>query len=129
VPVGPDLIPTGGEADVAGTRFDFRRPREIGGEYDHSFVLSGSPIRLWGNHGIGMEVRTTCKAVQVYNAKFLSDRIGKGGAQYGPFGAVCLETEGRQTLRNAPVAEENILAPDLLFYTRTTRFKFLYEEN
>ena len=129
VPVGPDLIPTGGEADVAGTRFDFRRPREIGGEYDHSFVLSGSPIRLWGNRGIGMEVRTTCKAVQVYNAKFLSERNGKGGAQYGPIGAVCLETEGRQTLRNAPVAEENVLAPDLLFYTRTTKFKFLYEEN
>ena len=49
VPVGPDAIPTGGETDVTGTRFDFRTMREIGDTYDHSFVLSGNPITLIGN--------------------------------------------------------------------------------
>ena len=129
IPVGPDMIPTGGEADVAGTQFDFRTLREIGDAYDHSFVLSGSPIRLWGNRGIGMEIRTNCTAVQFYNAKFLSERCGKGGAQYGPFGAVCLETEGRQTLRGMPIAEENILARSRVSHERITKFRFIIEED
>ncbi|MBQ6332663.1 MAG: galactose mutarotase [Clostridia bacterium] len=129
IPVGPDMIPTGGEADVAGTQFDFRTLREIGDEYDHSFVLSGSPIRLWGNRGIGMEIRTNCTAVQFYNAKFLGERCGKGGAQYGPFGAVCLETEGRQMLRGMPIAEENILVRSRVSHERITKFRFIIEED
>ena len=129
VPVGPDMIPTGGEADVDGTQFDFRSLREIGGTYDHSFVLSGSPIRLWGNRGIGMEIRTNCTAVQFYNTKFLGSRGGKGGAHYGPYGAVCLETEGRQTLRGTPIAQENILGRSRASHERITRFRFMIEED
>lgn len=129
VPVGPDAIPTGGEANVTGTRFDFRAMREIGETYDNSFVLSGDAIRLVGNIGIGMEIRTDCRAVQFYNAKYLSERQGKGGAVYRPFGAVCLETEGRQALKNAPIAEENVLTPDDVLSERTTRYQFLYEED
>ena len=129
VPVGPDAIPTGGEADVTGTRFDFRTMREIGDTYDHSFVLSGDTIRLFGNRGIGMKIETECKAVQFYNAKYLSERRGKGGAVYRPYDAVCLETEGRQTLKNAPIAEENVLEPDRVLSERKTVFQFIYEEN
>ena len=129
VPVGPDMIPTGGEANVDGTRFDFRTLREIDDAYDHSFVLYDSPIRLWGNRGIGMEIRTNCTAVQFYNAKHLTDRRGKGGAKYGPFGAVCLETEGRQTLRDMPIAEENILARNRVSHERITKFRIIIEED
>jgi aldose 1-epimerase len=39
VPVGGDMLPTGGEANVDGTDFDFRTLRKIGGCFDHSFVL------------------------------------------------------------------------------------------
>ncbi len=129
VPVGPDMIPPDGEADVAGTRFDFRTLREIGDTYDNSFVLSGSPIRLWGNSGIGMEIATSCSAVQFYNAKFLGERRGKGGAHYGPFGAVCLETQGRQALRNRPIAEENVISTDYSLSSRNTKFTFIDKEN
>ena len=129
VPVGPDMIPLDGEADVAGTRFDFRTLHEIGGTYDNSFVLSGSPIRLWGNSGIGMEIETTCSAVQFYNAKFLGERRGKGGTHYGPFGAVCLETQGRQALRNRPIAQENVISTDYALYPRNTKFTFIDKEN
>ena len=128
VPVGSDCIPVDSEADVAGTRFDFRSLREIGDTYDHSFVLSGSPIRLWGNRGVGMEIETTCTAVQFYNTKFLGKRNGKGGAQYGPFGAVCLETEGRQTLRNRPVAEGTILGCGAC-REHVTRYRFITRED
>ena len=129
VPVGPDMIPSDGEADVAGTRFDFRTLREIGDTYDNSFVLSGSPIRLWGNSGIGMEITTSCSAVQFYNAKFLGERNGKGGAQYGPFGAVCLETQGRQALRNRPIAPENVVSTEYFLDPRSTKFTFIDKEN
>lgn len=129
VPVGPDMIPLDGEADVAETRFDFRTLREIGDAYDHSFVLCGGPIRLWGNRGICMEILTNCTAVQFYNAKFLGERRGKGGAQYGPFGAVCLETEGRQTMRNMPIAEENIIARSRVSHERVTKFRLITEED
>lgn len=129
VPVGPDMIPLDGEDDVAGTRFDFRTLREIGDTYDNSFILSGSPIRLWGNAGIGMEITTSCSAVQFYNAKFLGERRGKGGAHYGPFGAVCLETQGRQALRNRPIAAENVISTEYFLYPRNTKFTFIDKEN
>ena len=128
VPVGPDMIPSDGEADVAGTRFDFRTLREIGDTYDNSFILSGSPIRLWGNSGIGMEITTSCSAVQFYNAKFLGERRGKGGAHYGPFGAVCLETQGRQALRNRPIAQENVISTEYFLDPRSTKFTFIDKE-
>ncbi|MBQ1821669.1 MAG: galactose mutarotase [Clostridia bacterium] len=129
VPVGPDMIPTDGEEDVSGTRFDFRSLREIGDTYDNSFVLRGSPIRLWGNRNIGMEIRTTCTSVQLYNAKFLGDRSGKGGAHYSPYGAVCLETEGRQALRGVPIAEENVLARSRSGQERITKYRFIIQED
>lgn len=128
VPVGGDSIPTEGEADVAGTRFDFRLLREIGGAFDNSFVLSGKTIRLFGNSGIGLEVTTDCTALQFYNAQFLPVCTGKDGAVYGPFGAVCLETEGRQTERGASMHEENILHPGVE-KTRTTQFRFILGED
>jgi hypothetical protein len=128
VPVGPDGIPNDRETDVAGTRYDFRTPREIDGAYDNCFVLSGKPIRLWGERGIGMEVRTDNTAVQLYNAAYLSERIGKCGAIYRPFGAVCLETEGRQTVPGSPIAAENVLNPGRHFALRETCYQFLYEE-
>ncbi len=126
VPVGPDMIPLDGETNVGGTRFDFRALREIGGAYDNSFVLSGNPIRLLGNRGVGLEITTDCAAVQFYNAEFLGSRCGKGCAVYRPFGAVCLETEGRQTMRSASVSVENVLCPDKE-KTRTTRIRLIFE--
>ena len=129
VPVGADMLPAAGETDVSGTRFDFRTAREIGGAYDHCFVLSGNPIRLFGNRGIGMEIRTDCKAVQFYTAEYLTARKGKGGARYSPFGAVCLETQGRQTQCNSSVAKESILKPSLCSGARKTEFRFLYQED
>lgn len=128
VPVGPDMLPLNSETDVNGTRFDFRKLREIGGAYDHSFVLHKGPIRLFGTRGIGMEIITDCRAVQFYTAEFLGERKGKGGAVYRPFGAVCLETEGRQAERGKPIAEENILSRPGSRMSRNTVIRFLLKE-
>ncbi len=128
VPVDGACIPTGGDADVTGTRFDFRKLREIAGTYDHSFVLDGHVLKLVGNRGIGMQIRTDCKAVQFYTAEYLAERRGKGGVIYRPYGAVCLETEGRQTMRNLPVAPENVLS-DKGQSVHNTHYRFIFEED
>lgn len=127
VPVGSDGIPTGKATSTARTRFDFRTLREIGDTYDNSYILSGNPIRLRGKRGIEMIMRTNCSAVQFYNASFLSERKGKCGAVYRPFGAVCLEPEGRQTLPGMPVETENVLTPARPA-ERVTKYHFIYEE-
>ncbi len=129
VPVGPDMIPTGDKADVSGTRFDFRTIRKIDGAYDHNFVLHKGPIRLYGSSGVGMEITTDCTAVQFYTAEFLSERKGKQGAACGPFGAVCLETEGRQAQRNKPIADENVLSRPGSRKSRKTTYCFIIKEN
>lgn len=128
MPVGEDLIPVAGEADVTGTRFDFRAPKKIGEAYDHCFILNGGPIRLFGENGLGMEITTDCLAVQLYTAGFLTGRAGKGGTRYAPFGAVCLETQGRQARRNQPPAAESLLNAGESA-TRTTTVRFLYGED
>jgi len=129
VPVDDICIPTGGEADVTGTRFDFRALREIEHTYDHSFVLNGHVLKLIGNRGIGMEIQTDCKAVQLYTAEYLTERKGKSGTVYRPYGAVCLETEGRQVMPNEPITSENILSVNGLRSVRNTQYRFIFEED
>lgn len=128
MPVRADMTPTNGLRNVKESRYDFRTLRTIGGVYDHCFELNGNPIRLIGERGIGMEITTDCKAVQFYTAKYLGERRGKGGALYGPFGAVCLETQGRQTRRNRPIEEENLLWRDLP-KKRITTYRFIETED
>lgn len=137
VPVGKDLIPLSEERDVSGTPYDFRngqtiadgfkKPciREANG-YDHSFVLSSDTIELEGTSGICMQVITNSKAVQLYTANFLSERIGKGDVIYHPHDAVCLETQARQILKNGVIPEESLLAANTL-KEHITAYRFLYE--
>lgn len=101
-------LPTGRILNVAGTPFDFREEKEIGrdiGEdhiqilngkgYDHNFVLSGETAAvLYGaESGICMRVSTDLPGVQFYTSNCLTPRKGKGGAQYGKYSGVCLETQ------------------------------------
>lgn len=137
VPVGKDLIPSDGERDVSGTPFDFLDSKPISegfkspcirdaNGYDHSFVLSGHTIELDGINGIRMQIITDSKAVQLYTANYLSERIGKGNAVYRPHDAVCLETEARQIRRNGLIPDESMLAANTP-KEHTTAFRFLYE--
>jgi len=101
-------VPTGRFLDVAGTPFDFRRPKAIGRDigsdhpqmqrghgYDHNFVLSGPQAAFLYSQesGIALRVFTTLPGMQVYTANYLSERVGKGGRVMRPRDAVCLETQ------------------------------------
>ena len=108
-----NLVPTGAVDPLAGTLLDFNQMKALGPVIrspelevtkglDHTFVLSPScasgeePAAVlkaaWS--GITMTVLTDRPSVQVYSAGNLSGRVGKNGAVYAPFHALCLETQG-----------------------------------
>ncbi len=117
-PVDGNLIPTGEIRKVAGTPFDFTRPRAISaamntmpaserGEtarpdgYDHNFVLrdEGGKVRpaarvVSHRSGLAMEVHTNQPGVQFYTGNYLTSALsGKNGAGYDRHHGFCLETQ------------------------------------
>ena len=106
-------IPTGENAPVEGTPFDFRVAKEIGrdiGEdfeqlvfgqgYDHNFALDKEidgvekVAEAYGpESGILMEVLTDCIGIQFYTGNFLEGQIGKKGHIHHRRDGFCLETQ------------------------------------
>ena len=79
LPVNDELIPTGELRELAGTPFDFRKPKAIGadidlidGLYDHCFVLKNpnlkepSVILKNPKSDIGLRIYTTQPGIQLY---------------------------------------------------------------
>lgn len=111
--VGTDLIPTGKLTPVAGTPYDFNRPKTIGqdirandpllrscGGYDHNFVISGPQGRKKVGEvydqasGRCMLIFSDMPGVQLYTANsFGADSVGKGGVRHLAHHAFCLETQ------------------------------------
>ena len=112
--VRADLIPTGELADITGTPLDLRTGKTIGdgldrideceqmqlaGGYDHNYALRkglgmGLAARLYSPlTGRVMDVYTDQPGIQVYSACMADFDGGKGGAHYGCFCGVCLETQ------------------------------------
>ena len=108
------LIPTGGYMPVAGTPFDMREGLLLGegldqtascpqmayaGGYDHNYVLrKGEAMGLAARmedpaSGRVMEVLTDQPGVQLYTACQTDFTGGKGGASYGRYSGLCLETQ------------------------------------
>ena len=118
-PVDESLLATGEIVSVAGTPFDFRRPKpvgqdieavqnagfgrlaEAGGGYDHNWVLDGAGPDL---HPVGtlhdpvsgraVSIRSTEPGVQVYTGGYLDETvIGKGHQPYTRYSGVTFETQ------------------------------------
>jgi aldose 1-epimerase len=144
-PVDAALIPTGEMREVAGTAFDFRRPRPIrdgvdasdeqirlAGGYDHNFVLPGrnddapqmaarvrDPVS-----GRTLEVLTSEPGFQFYSGNFLDGtEKGKGGAPYRHRSGLCLETQHFPDSPNRPAFPNTILRPGAVFQS-TTLYRF-----
>lgn len=133
-PVGPDRIPTGELAAVGGTTLDFRREATIGargGAFDHNFVLDdpGTGVRLVARasepvSGRVMEVLTDQPGLQLFTAGgFDGSLVGKGGARYGRFAGLCLETQHFPDAPNQPAFPSTVLRPGEAF-TSTTIYRF-----
>jgi aldose 1-epimerase len=144
-PVDATLIPTGELLPVAGTPFDFTRPRPIGeridqeeeqlafaGGYDHNWVLD-KPAGALGlaarvtepASGRVLECWTTEPGVQFYAGNFLDGTIvGKGGQVYRRCYGLCLEPQHFPDSPNQPRFPTVVLRPGQV-YRSAMEYRFL----
>ncbi len=106
-------IPTEENAPVAGTVFDFRKPKKIGedvnkpemqlefvGGFDHNFVINGGTGNLRSfatvyseESGISMELFSDLTGTQFYTGNAIRDQKGKNGVIYHNRAGFCLEPQ------------------------------------
>jgi aldose 1-epimerase len=120
LPINESRVPTGEIAPVAGTPFDFRKPRSLrvpppashpqialSGGFDHCWVLdSGTPAaELYSpDSGVRMTVRTNLPGLQMYGAYHLR-------TAYPGLHGLCLEPENFPDAPNHPNFPSSILRP------------------
>lgn len=140
-PVDEWLIPTGKEAKVAGTPFDFRTPKPIGQDidadnaqlrfgrgYDHNWILNNRDkveqvvaCLICPATGILLGISTTEPGIQVYTGNFLDGTVaGKDSTVYQFRTAVCLETQHFPDSPNKPQFPSTVLRPGTKFESSTT---------
>ncbi|GIL01405.1 MAG: aldose 1-epimerase [Alphaproteobacteria bacterium] len=139
LPVDAELIPTGEIRTVAGTPFDFRRPRPIrhaaadGGQfvYDHNFCLSAARTGLREvarlasiRSGVAMAVATTEPGLQFYAGHAVATPVpGLTGRPYGACSGLCLEAQAWPDAPNRPEFPDAILRPGER-YRQETEYRF-----
>ncbi|MEI2387406.1 aldose epimerase family protein [Breoghania sp. JC706] len=127
LPVDGDLIPTGEIAGVAGTAFDFRTPRAIGGAgYDHNFCLDGADGRLrdvaWlesPESGLSLTVSTTEPGLQIYDGAHLEGALGYGGTRLKARAGLAMETQAWPDSPNRADFPPCILRPGAVYRSET----------
>lgn len=133
-PVDSTLIPTGELKTVAGTPFDFRKPKLIGadinavpGGYDHNFVLNRKGDDLQSvavlydsTTGRQLEVFTTEPGLQFYSGNFLDGSLKTSdGKPINIHTGLCLETQHFPDSPNKPNFPSTILQPGEKYHTVT----------
>lgn len=129
VPVGPDRIPLGHFEPVAGTAFDFRRPRRVSQAlaqghaqlslgpvpgYDHAFVTPQPAGGLQRQarlrspaSGIVMEVWSDAPSLQLFSSAAMDGSLprhaGKHGRVHGSGAGLCLEPQHLPDAPNQPL--------------------------
>jgi len=147
VPIDGESIPTGALAGVAGTPFDFRTPRPIGGRigepdeqlrngsgYDHTFVLNKPQPRAFTraarvrdpSSGRVLELFTQEPGVQFYSGNFLDGSLAGKGRVYGYRSGLCLEPQHFPDSPNQSAFPNTILRPGEEYVTES-RFRFSVE--
>ena len=138
--VDKTLIPTGKSLPVAGTPFDFTKPKLIGADinkesvqltyglgYDHNFELNkkdgfAEVASLYApKTGIEMKILTTEPGLQFYSGNFMkdSDPKGKGGKSYPYRAALCLETQHFPDAPNHESFPSTTLRPGEKYQSKT----------
>ncbi len=118
-PSDETLIPTGELADVAGTRFDFRRLRPIAEDYDVNFCLDAGrgPLHLAARlvepeTGRTMTLSTTEPGVQLYTATHFSEALISPYSKVVKNGGIALEPQTYPNAINEPGFPSSVLRPD-----------------
>ena len=129
-PTGPDGIPTGAIAPVAGTGLDFTRPRQLGGAraamlaqgldrqgaLDHNFVVPGQGVhemaRLIAPDGLALVVLSDAPGVQIYDAAWFDGSVaGPDHRPYGPHAGLAIEPQSPPDAPNQPNFPNTVLRP------------------
>jgi aldose 1-epimerase len=133
-PVDDELLPTGEIAPVAGTPFDFRRPKRIGADlgevsnaaagrtvagatgYDHNWVFDEVPgpvLTLTDPvGGRRLELSTDQPGVQLYTGGYLAGVSAKKPlTEYAAFAGLTLETQTFPDAPNLPHFPSPVLRP------------------
>lgn len=138
-PVLPGAIPTGEIRAVAGTPFDFTKPKRIGAEieaddeqlhltggYDHNWVIDGADgtlrefaVATEPVSGREMRAYTDLPGVQFYAGNAVDEKAGKAGAKYGSRGGFCLETQYFPDTPNKPEFPSSVFGPDRRYESMT----------
>ena len=143
-PVDENLVPTGELLNVEDTPFDLRKPAiigslielehrqlELGGGFDHNFVLSSckgkaAKVAKVTDPGSGrfLEIITEEPGVQFYSGNFLDGTcVGKTGDAYIRRGGFCLETQHYPDSPNQASFPSTLLNPGEIYDT-TTVYRF-----
>lgn len=140
-PTDEEFLPTGEVLKLAGTPYDFRRPRRISEQihktppekrgYDVNFVLNrfdGEPTFaarvIHEASGRVLEVYSTQPGMQLYTANFFDGSIvGKGGRAYEQYAGLCLETQHFPDAVHFPHFPSIVLRPGQV-YSHKTIFYF-----
>ena len=142
-PTDANHMATGEVMKVAGTGFDFTKPKALGKDingpdpaivatpgYDINFIVKGPMGKLRPaakitepESGRVMEVWTTQPGVQLYLPNNDKPIVGRNGEQYVKRGAFCLETQHFANAPNIPAFPSTVLRPGKIFY-QSTEFRF-----
>jgi aldose 1-epimerase len=142
-PTDAAQIPTGEIASVAGTAFDFRKPKAVGEAVDspepqmalargldHNFVLNKSSALDWAarltdsESGIALEVLTTEPGMQVYSTNNVKPgQFNAKGVEIQKRDGLALETQHYPDSPNRPAFPSPWLASGETFRS-TTIFRF-----
>jgi aldose 1-epimerase len=142
-PFGPDLVPTGEIADVAGTPYDFRVTRPVANPfgdpdflYDCALVIDRAghddPKRLTRaarleapDGSLAMEVHTTEPCLIMYDGAGLTpDWAPVGGIPHFPHAGMCFEPMQYPDNPNQPAFPSAVLRPGEI-YRQVTEYRFL----
>jgi aldose 1-epimerase len=124
-PVDAVLIPSGPLAPLAGTRFDFRAAKAIGGSYDHNFCLDAGrgPLHRGARlsepmTGRWLDVRTTEPGIQCYTGDHFSDAILSEYSRPVRNGGIALEPQTYPNAPNEPTYPSAVLRPGEVYHHR-----------
>ena len=134
-------LPTGKKIPVAGTPFDFTKPKLIGKDidqvppgYDHCYCLTdykadGKLLDMGyvkdPASGRTMSVKTDQPGVQLYTGNYIEGKTGKNGFVYHRHGALCLETQDFPNAPNEPSFPSTVLRPGEEYH-RVTQYCFSF---
>jgi aldose 1-epimerase len=141
---GTDPVPDGTVKPVAGTPFDFTKPKAIGKDleaaggkpigYDNFWIVDGEPHAMRPvavvkepKSGRVLTLEADQPGVQFYAGIFLDGTITGKGVTYKQYDALCLETHGFVNAINVPAWKDSVILKPGQTYTQHMNHKFSVE--